>query len=62
MNAPPTTNEREVVLAGLADSVWKLDAAMATEFAHRALAIGIDAYDAINDGLAKGMMVVSGKL
>ena len=54
-------NEREAVLAGLADSVWKLDAAMATEFAQRALAIGIDAYDAINDGLAKGMMVVSGK-
>ena len=56
-----TTNEREVVLAGLADSVWKLDAAMATAFANRALAIGMDAYEAINDGLAKGMMVVSGK-
>lgn len=55
------TSEREQVLAGLADSVWKLDPAMATEYSHRALAIGIDAYDAINDGLAKGMMVVSGK-
>ena len=60
MNAP-VVDEREVVLAGLADSVWKLDPAMATDFANRALAIGIDAYDAINDGLAKGMMVVSGK-
>src|SRR5688572_3369685 len=56
-----TLNEREAVLAGLADSVWKLDAAMATEFANRAVAIGMDAYEAINDGLAKGMMVVSGK-
>jgi corrinoid protein of di/trimethylamine methyltransferase len=54
------TNEREAVLKGLADSVWKLDPAMATEFANKAIAIGIDAYDAINDGLAKGMMVVSG--
>jgi hypothetical protein len=56
-----TTSEREEVLAGLADSVWKLDAAMATQFANRAVAIGMDAYEAINDGLAKGMMVVSGK-
>lgn len=55
------TNEREVVLGGLAESVWTLDPAKATEFAQRAIAIGIDAYDAINDGLAKGMMVVSGK-
>ena len=31
MNDVTTTNEREEVLAGLADSVWKLDAAMATE-------------------------------
>src|SRR5207244_138993 len=61
MNDSTTTNERDIVLGGLAESVWKLDAAMATEFANRALAIGIDAYDAINDGLAKGMMVVSGK-
>ena len=61
MNDVATTNEREQVLAGLADSVWKLDAAMATEFANRAVAIGMDAYEAINDGLAKGMMVVSGK-
>jgi corrinoid protein of di/trimethylamine methyltransferase len=61
MNDATTTSEREEVLAGLADSVWKLDAAMATEFANRAVAIGMDAYEAINDGLAKGMMVVSGK-
>jgi methanogenic corrinoid protein MtbC1 len=61
MNAPTMLNEREVILAGLADSVWKLDPAMATEFAQRAIAIGMDAYEAINDGLAKGMMVVSGK-
>lgn len=56
-----TMSEREVVLGGLAESVWTLDPAKATEFAQRSLAIGIDAYDAINDGLAKGMMVVSGK-
>jgi len=61
MNAPAMLNEREVILAGLADSVWKLDPAMATEFAQRAIAIGMDSYVAINDGLAKGMMVVSGK-
>ena len=60
MNAP-AVDERDVVLAGLADSVWKLDAAMATDFANRAVAMGMDAYEAINDGLAKGMMVVSGK-
>jgi corrinoid protein of di/trimethylamine methyltransferase len=61
MSDSPANEQREVVLAGLADSVWKLDAAMATEFANRAVAIGMDAYEAINDGLAKGMMVVSGK-
>jgi corrinoid protein of di/trimethylamine methyltransferase len=61
MNAPTMLSEREVILAGLADSVWKLDPAMASEFAQRAIAIGMDAYEAINDGLAKGMMVVSGK-
>src|SRR5436190_5708010 len=61
MNDVTTTNEREEILAGLADSVWKLDAAMATTLANRAVAIGMDAYEAINDGLAKGMMVVSGK-
>lgn len=61
MNDVTTTSEREEILAGLADSVWKLDAAMATQFANRAVAIGMDAYEAINDGLAKGMMVVSGK-
>jgi corrinoid protein of di/trimethylamine methyltransferase len=55
-----TANERETILKGLGDSVWKLDPAMATEFAQRAIAAGIDAYDAINDGLAKGMAVVSG--
>jgi corrinoid protein of di/trimethylamine methyltransferase len=61
MNDTTTITEREAVLAGLADSVWKLDPAMATEFAKRAITAGIDAYDAINGGLAKGMMVVSGK-
>ncbi len=55
-----TTTERETILKGLGDAVWKLDPAMATEFAQRAIAAGIDAYDAINDGLAKGMAVVSG--
>jgi corrinoid protein of di/trimethylamine methyltransferase len=54
-------NEREIVLQGLADAVARLDPAMATEFAQRAIAMGMDAYDAINDGLAKGMMVVSRK-
>lgn len=54
-------NEREIVLQGLADAVARLDPAMATEFATRALAMGMDAYEAINDGLAKGMMVVSRK-
>ena len=55
-----TTSERETILKGLGDAVWKLDPAMATEFAQRAIATGIDAYDAINDGLAKGMAIVSG--
>ncbi len=56
----PVVDDREVILKGLADSVWKLDAAMASEFANKAIAAGIDSYVAINDGLAKGMMVVSG--
>src|SRR5262245_39363921 len=54
-------SERELILQGLADSVAKLDSAMATEFSNRAIAVGMDAYTAINDGLAKGMMVVSAK-
>ncbi len=54
------TSEREAILKGLGDAVWKLDPGMATEFAQRAIDSGIDAYDAINDGLAKGMAIVSG--
>lgn len=54
-------NERELILKGLADAVARLDPAMATEFANRAIGVGMDAYTAINEGLAKGMMVVSAK-
>lgn len=54
-------DEREAILAGLAEAVTKLDPAMAAEFAQRAITGGVDAYDAINDGLARGMTVVSGK-
>lgn len=56
-----SAEERDIILRGLADAVAKLDPALATEFSNRALASGMDAYDAINDGLAKGMMVVSAK-
>lgn len=54
-------NGRGAILAGLAEAVIKLDPAMATEFAERAIAVGIDAYEAINDGLAQGMKAVSDK-
>ncbi|MCZ7559248.1 MAG: B12-binding domain-containing protein [Burkholderiaceae bacterium] len=60
MNGAPAS-EREAILAGLANAVVKLDPALAAEFAQRAITTGPDAYEAINDGLARGMTVVSGK-
>jgi corrinoid protein of di/trimethylamine methyltransferase len=60
MNGAPAS-EREAILAGLANAVVKLDPALAAEFAQRAITTGLDAYEAINDGLARGMTVVSGK-
>lgn len=52
---------REQILAGLAEAVVQMDEGRAVELAHAALDAGIDAYEAIMEGLAKGMNVVSGK-
>lgn len=60
MNSAPAS-ERAAILAGLANAVVQLDPALAAEFAQRAITTGLDAYEAINDGLARGMTVVSGK-
>ena len=52
---------REQILAGLADAVVQMDEARAVELAHAAIAAGMDAYEAISQGLSKGMDVVSCK-
>ena len=50
---------KEEILAGLADAVVEGDDDLAEEFAQKALDEEIDAYEAIVDGLAKGMNIVS---
>ncbi len=49
------------LLCGLADAVVEMDEVRAVELAHQALAAGLDAYEAINEGLSRGMDVVSTK-
>jgi dimethylamine corrinoid protein len=49
------------ILQGLADAVVEMDEDRAVELANEAIAEGIDAYEAISDGLARGMDVVSEK-
>jgi len=51
--------ERGDVLAGLKDAVIQMDEDRARALAEAALAAGMDAYDAIMNGLAPGMAVVS---
>ena len=50
---------REEILAKLADAVSQMEPELAVEAAAEALAAGISPTDAIQDGLSKGMLVVS---
>jgi len=52
---------RADILAGLADAVVQMDEERAVALAHAALAAGIEAYQAVTDGLSKGMAIVSDK-
>jgi corrinoid protein of di/trimethylamine methyltransferase len=52
---------RTAILQRLAEAVDRMDEEGALQAAHEALEAGIDAYDAITRGLAKGMEVVSDK-
>ena len=49
------------LLQALADSVVQMDEVKSVGLAHEALAEGVDAYEAISEGLSKGMEVVSEK-
>jgi len=55
------SREREKILAGLAQAVDAMDEPAAVCWANEAIARGVDAYEAITEGLAKGMAVVSDK-
>jgi len=48
------------ILAGLHDGVVEFDEDRTAEVAHEAVAEGVDAYEAIMDGLARGMETVGG--
>jgi dimethylamine corrinoid protein len=49
------------ILQGLADAVIEMDEVRAVELSHESLALGIDPYVAITEGLSRGMDVVSVK-
>jgi corrinoid protein of di/trimethylamine methyltransferase len=51
--------DKEAVLKSLADAVIQMDEEGAVRFAEEALATGIDAYEAVAEGLSRGMAVVS---
>jgi corrinoid protein of di/trimethylamine methyltransferase len=51
--------DKEAVLKSLADAVIQMDEEGAVRFAEEALAAGIDAYQAVAEGLSRGMAVVS---
>ncbi len=50
---------KEDILNALMDAVVEGDDDLAEEFAHKALEENLDAYEAIVDGLAKGMKIIS---
>ena len=50
---------KEDILNALTDAVVEGDDDLAEEFAHKALDENVDAYEAIVDGLAKGMKIIS---
>ena len=53
------TDTREAILRGLAEAVVEMEEERAVELARAALAEGMDAYETIMQGLAKGMEIVS---
>jgi dimethylamine corrinoid protein len=53
------SDRKPEILQGLADAVVQMDEVRAVELAHESIALGFDAYEAISEGLAKGMEVVS---
>ncbi len=55
------TSRRHEILAALAQAVDAMDEEGAVRAANEAIAEGIDAFDAITNGLSKGMAVVSDK-
>ena len=55
------TSRHDEILAALAAAVDAMDETAAVANAHAALEAGIDPYDAITQGLSKGMQVVSEK-
>ncbi len=55
------TRGRDAILAELADAVVNMDEELAVAAAQEALDAGLDAFEAINGGLARGMAVVSDK-
>jgi len=57
----PTAARRKEILTGLATCVDGMDEEGAVRWAEAAIAEGVDAYEAITQGLAKGMQVVSDK-
>jgi corrinoid protein of di/trimethylamine methyltransferase len=54
-------DRKDEILQGLADAVIQMDEDRAVALAHEAIATGLDAYEAISEGLARGMAVVSEK-
>jgi corrinoid protein of di/trimethylamine methyltransferase len=54
-------HNKSEILAGLASAVVEMDEKRAVELARTAVDAGIDAYEAISQGLSKGMDVVSDK-
>ena len=55
------SDRKAEILAGLADAVVNMDEDRAVALAHEALAEGMDAYEAVMEGLSRGMEVVSCK-
>ena len=54
-------SKTEEILKGLAEAVIEMDEDRARQLSEEAIAVGMDAYEAIMGGLAKGMAVVSEK-
>ncbi|NHV60887.1 MAG: cobalamin-binding protein [Candidatus Verstraetearchaeota archaeon] len=52
---------KDEILRGLTDSVVSGDVEKCVEYAKKALEVGIDAYEAIMEGCARGMSIVSEK-